>query len=168
MRKYSCLYTQGKLRELAAGLAATLMFGSAAAHAADLAKFYPGVMCSSDMNTTPDWRAGRTNPGAVSVQLICPLVRERIGVPFEANIGAIDQHYTQDICCSSRSANTVSGPFRFSATQCSSGTSGTPQLLSFTGPDLAYGWDYRWLDCNVPATYSGQQSGISAYWSVEK
>ena len=70
--------------------------------------------------------------------------------------------------CSSRSANTVSGPFRFTATQCSSGTNPTPQLLSFSGPDLAYGWDYRWLECSVPAVYSGQRSGLSAYWSVEK
>lgn len=168
MRKYSCLYARGKIRGLAAGVAATLTFGAAAAHAVDLVKFYPGVMCSSDTSTTSDWRAGRVNPGAGSVQLTCPLVRERFGVPFEALIGAIDLHFTEEVCCSSRSANTVSGPFRFTATQCSSGTSATPQLLSFTGPDLAFGWDYRWLSCNVPATYSGQQSGISAYWSVEK
>lgn len=168
MRKDSRLYARGKIRGLVAGLAATLALGSAAAHAADLVKFYPGVMCSSVSSTTIDWRAGRTNPGAGSVQLTCPLVRERFGVPFEALVGALDQNFTQDLCCSSRSANTVSGPFRFTATQCSSGTNPTPQLLSFNGPDLAYGWDYRWLECSVPALYSGQQSGISAYWSVEK
>lgn len=168
MRKYFCLYAQGKIRGLAAGLAATLTFGAAVAHAADLVKFYPGMMCSSNTSTTINGRAGRINPGAGSVALTCPLVRERFGVPFEALIGVFDQHFTQDVCCSSRSANTVSGPFRFTADQCSSGTSGTPQLLSFTGPDLAVGWDYRWLECSVPATYSGQPSGISAYWSVEK
>lgn len=168
MRKYSGLYTQGKIKGLAAGLAATLAFAAAAAQADDLVKFYPGVMCSSVSSTTIDWRAGRMNPSAASVELTCPLVRERIGVPFTATVGAADQNFTQEICCSSRSANTVSGPFRFTADQCSSGTNPAPQLLSFTGPDLAYGWDYRWLQCSVPALYSGQQSGISAYWSVEK
>lgn len=168
MRKKYRLKAQGKHRWLAAGLATTLTFGAAAAHAADLVKYYPGVMCSSDSSTASDWRAGRMNPAAGSVDLICPIVRERIGVPFEAAIGALDQHYTQELCCSSRSANAISGPFRFTATQCSSGTNGTPQLLVFNGPDLAYGWDYRWLQCNVPAVYSGQRSGISAYWSVEK
>lgn len=168
MRKYSCLYAQGKLRGLAAGLVATLAFGSAVAHATDLVKFYPGATCSSESSTAMDWRAGRMNPGTASVALVCPLVRERFGVPFEAVVGTVDQHFTEGVCCSSRSANTVSGPFRFTATQCSSGTNPTPQLLSFSGPDLAYGWDYRWLECSVPAVYSGQRSGLSAYWSVEK
>ena len=168
MRKNSWLDVKNKLRGLAASLAVTLTFGSVAAHAADLVKFYPGVMCSSDSSTASDWRSGRMNPGLGSVDLICPIVRERIGVPFEAVVGALDQNYTQELCCSSRSANAVSGPFRFTANQCSSGTNGSPQLLVFSGPDLAYGWDYRWLQCNVPAAYSGQRSGISAYWSVEK
>lgn len=168
MRKFYWLYAQSKIRGLALGLAAALTLGGATARAADLVKFYPGAMCSADASTTTDWRAGRMNPGTGDVALTCPIVRERIGVPFEAVVGALDQNYTQDLCCSSRSANAVSGPFRFTANNCTSGTNSTPQLLTFTGPDLAYGWDYRWLTCSVPASYSGQKSGLSAYWSVEK
>lgn len=167
MRKNSGLNAQEKLKGLAVGLAVTVTMGASGAHATPLVKMSPGAVCSSDMSTTTDYRAGRLNSSASTIDMVCPLLRDRFGVPIEVGIGALDQNISQDVCCSSRSANTSGGSFRFTATKCSTSTHTTSQVLFFDGPDLVYGWDYRWLQCSVPAVDSGRQSGITGLWLVE-
>jgi hypothetical protein len=100
--------------------------------------------------------------------LVCPVVRGGFG-PTGGMIGrafVVDNHYTEDVCCSARSRNAGSTSFLFSADDCSTGVNSYVSLDMVVSSNIGT-WDYRYLLCTLPPKYLNNASGISGFRGTE-
>jgi hypothetical protein len=151
-----------------------VMFSAALVHAADDGKVYPGTMCrQTGVQSTLAYDGyGRVyNPGTMTVQIICPIVRENVKSLWrEIHVVVHDRHFTDDVRCRAASAQT-DGLGWWSATQSSTGSNinwWESQTLDLVPePNSGRDWGSFYLTCDVPAVYQNQQSGILTYRTLE-
>jgi hypothetical protein len=131
-------------------------------------KTYPAANCvSNDPDYwTTSYAYGRNN-GTGAATLYCPIVREESSLLTQAGtVWVTDRHYSENVCCSSRSKNPGGNALRFTADQCSSGVDGGV-ALAFSGPVMAGSWEHRFFQCTLPGTYEGNASEVLTYRSQE-
>jgi hypothetical protein len=151
-----------------ASLFATLVAGTAGI--AGASNNYPGFECvalSGAVHPNSSGHAENTSTAAATV--MCPVFVDA-GTSGQAASGTpvafvTDQNLNADVCCSARVKNTgqsvVSG-----GSVCSSGTNAAAQSLTLTNPATPGGnftFTHRWLQCDVPAVFSGVPSEIRTY-----
>ena len=150
-------------------LAASLLLATAApmALAGDM-KTYPAAACvSNDADIAVDGNAYKQNNGAGAATLICPIVRDpSSSLSQVGTVWVTDRHYSENVCCSSRSKNPGGNALRFTADECSSGVNGGV-ALGFAGPVMAGTWEHRFFRCVLPGTYEGNASELLTYRSQE-
>jgi hypothetical protein len=131
-------------------------------------KTYPAANCVSN---DPDyWTTSygyARNNGTGELLMYCPIVRDASSsLSQTGTVWVTDRHYSEDVCCSSRSKNPGGNALRFTSDECSSGVNANV-ALSFSGPVMAGTWEHRFYQCTVPGTYEGNASEVLTYRSQE-
>ena len=138
-----------------------------AAHAID-SKTYPGTSCRPTSSSGGAYGVYGvvSNPSTSPVTFVCPIVRDRMNDGVSSvQVWVQDQHYSSDIVCTVRLIAPGSSIGGFAATASTTG-SGSVSELTFAGiaglfSSISNG--RLVLACDVPATYSGNQSKILTY-----
>jgi len=131
-------------------------------------KTYPAANCvSNDADVRVTGNGYDQNAGTGAATLICPITREESSTLNQTGtVWVTDRHYSENVCCSSRSKNPGGNALRFTATECSSGVNGGV-ALGFVGPVMAGTWEHRFFQCTVPGTYEGNRSQVLTYRQQE-
>ncbi|MCC6556572.1 MAG: hypothetical protein IT372_26735 [Polyangiaceae bacterium] len=157
----------------AAGLAALALvaLGPLAAHAEN--QMNPGSMCVSGTPTNAadiDAYGQARNSSSSSMTLVCPVVRAELGplAALSAKVFVTDNHYTQDVCCSARTKNAGQSNSLFvSAEDCTPANStGANMSLDMFVAGGGGTWDYHFIMCPLPPTYSGNASVIQGFRGI--
>ena len=128
---------------------------------------YPGLQCVTLAGTVQPTSDGHVeNTGATTATVACPVVVDAAtsgqaasGTP---SVFVTDQNFNSNVCCSSRLKNTGSSVIS-GGSSCSAGTNSAYQGLALTNPSIGYTFTHRWLQCDLPPIYSGQQSEVRFY-----
>jgi hypothetical protein len=128
----------------------------------------PGAAClSNDADAKITGNGYRQNQGTGVATLYCPIVREESSTLSQTgHVWVTDRHYSENVCCSSRSKNPGGNALRFTANECSTGVNGGV-ALAFTGPVMAGSWEHRFYQCSLPGTYEGNASEVLTFRSKE-
>jgi hypothetical protein len=136
------------------------------ASAADYSN-HAGAMCRpvGTGNATVTSRGYAENASTTEATLICPMVRDMDAMgdgTFSGNVWVVDNHYSEDVCCSSRVAGGSNGSFWTSSSECTNGSGGVSKL-GFSTPTVNYSFYHRYYYCTVPGVYEGNRSSIYTY-----
>lgn len=165
------------MRNVSLKLAASLLvfIGASAPVAAQDAKNYPGALClasgSANTSVARSTNGRGFNQATTTVTFICPAIKDTTSLAG-GRAWVIDQNpgSGEAVTCFLRSGRPDSTTALFSSdtTDPSGGTfsSSSPVLLTFDAvPNVSD--SFYFLQCSVPGTFNGVQSGVVMYQVIE-
>ena len=125
-------------------------------------KAFPGYGCLTNAETVTRLGSACSNTDLAAHTVACPTVREYISKDLQkAVVVVVDQNPTADVTCTLE-MKTPEGAVFASQTLSSSGSSASPQTLTF-GSLASADQGHLQLYCTIPGTSSGLESSVVSY-----
>lgn len=111
---------------------------------------YPGSNCVRAAGGTPTFNSsGWLVNNTSSIMIVqCPMYDN--GTDFTGNVWVLDNSTSANVTCSSNARNPLGGGG--TQTLSTSGNASAAMALSFTGPDVAGTFAFRFYTCTLPPT----------------
>ncbi|GAB4557430.1 MAG: hypothetical protein Tsb0020_01590 [Haliangiales bacterium] len=152
-------------KKIRIAVAAILGIATTATLASADQKVYTGSGCvaKGTSQSVFSYSFGRVfNASAAEQTAYCPVVLDAYTIGSTGNwIYLWDRHYDENISCWLRTQSSTTVSYYYSGVS-TSGSSSTPTKHEFSSASyISEG--HRYISCDVPGTYYGNQSGIVSY-----